>query len=230
MISFIIPTYNEKGNLATLLLALQSIAKKNDEFIFIDDSSPDGTGELIASEAKKDSRIHLIRREGKQGLASAYFRGLTEARQDLIVLIEADFPPTAEHLRKIEQGFLSGAAEVLSSRFIKGGGTKVGILRGFGSRIVNAIGALYLGVPIKDFGNALRGIRRDVFLKIKDQITQFTHPEFFTQLTYLIYKNKGTLVCFPVVSIKRTYGVSKTDKLLKAAFRYFRNLKKIKYS
>lgn len=230
MISFIIPTYNEKGNLPAVFESLGKVAGKGDEIIFVDDSSPDGTAEEIKNKARSDKRIKLIERSGKQGLSSAIFRGMSEANGDTLVLIEADFPPEAKHLEIIKSGLSAGKDAVLSSRFMPGGGSRVGWHRIIASLALNKITAWYLKTPVTDFNNTLRGLKRASFLAVKDKIKFFTHPEFFTQLTYLMRKNGANFASFPVVASKRIYGASKGRKLVLATFRYLKNLPKIKRS
>ena len=92
-ILIIIPTYNELENLPKLLPEVLS-KDNNIDMLFIDDNSPDGTAEFIENEQKNNNRIHLIKRQSKQGLGTAYIAGFKFALQrdyQLIFEMDADF-------------------------------------------------------------------------------------------------------------------------------------------
>jgi dolichol-phosphate mannosyltransferase len=229
-VSLIIPTYNEKDNLAPLLAEIAKLGLKDYEIVFVDDSSPDGTGQLILEAAKSNPAIRLITREGKQGLGSAYYRGMCEAKGDYIVTMEADFLTGLNVIQVIVSDLSSGVPLVLTSRYIKGGSSDIYWLKRIGSRALNIIAGWYLGVPAHDLSFALRGVRRDVFIKIQKQITLFGHPDFFTQVSFLAYTSGGSLKEVPVAFTSRIYGQSKVTKLFGAGFNYLAKLPVIKRS
>ncbi|MEK7546586.1 MAG: glycosyltransferase [Patescibacteria group bacterium] len=231
LISLIIPTYNEKDNIKPLLSEIQKLGLKDYEIIFVDDSSPDGTGELISAEARKNPAIRLIKRPAKQGLGSAYFQGMSKANGNFIITMEADFLVGLSAIKQIIFELESGVHFVLGSRYIKGGSSNVFWLKRVGSRIINLISGWYLGISIKDPSFALRGIRRDVFKKIKGQITFFGHPDFFIQESFLAYKASGGKVKeIPVTFTSRIHGQSKVAHLFGAGFKCLAALHKIKRS
>src|SRR5437773_12212182 len=89
----IVPTYNESENINTLLDRLLALPFGL-EVLVVDDSSPDGTGELVLARQQADPRIHLIRRPGKLGLGSAYVAGFRyglAAGAQLVFEMDADF-------------------------------------------------------------------------------------------------------------------------------------------
>jgi Glycosyltransferases involved in cell wall biogenesis len=116
----IVPTYNEKEN---ILLMLDAILQQHEclEVLVVDDGSPDGTGDMVAAEAEKNSRIHLIRRKGKMGLGSAYvtgFKWALERDYERVFEMDADFSHSPSDLTR----FLEAAEEsdlVLGSRYMK---------------------------------------------------------------------------------------------------------------
>ena len=89
----VIPTYDEKDNVAAMAEALFAVDPSL-EILFVDDNSPDGTGDVIEGLIKNDSRIHCLHREKKEGLAKAYLAGFKRAIElgaDRIVQMDCDF-------------------------------------------------------------------------------------------------------------------------------------------
>ena len=89
----VVPTYNERGNIEKLLPALLQVDSEI-EVVVVDDQSPDGTGDVVAAVAAELGRIHLVRRESKEGLGPAYqsgFRKALDLGADYIVQMDADF-------------------------------------------------------------------------------------------------------------------------------------------
>ena len=103
-ISVVLPCFNELPNLPELRRRLVSVLEatgRTFEILFVDDNSPDGTGDLIAGLAESNTRIHLLRRPGKLGLGTAYRDGFHWALQrdyELIFEMDADFSHDPAHL------------------------------------------------------------------------------------------------------------------------------------
>ncbi|MFM8567456.1 MAG: glycosyltransferase, partial [Gemmatimonadota bacterium] len=96
----ITPTYNERANVPTLITRVLAQDPRI-ELLFVDDNSPDGTGDLIAELAAQDPRIHLLRRPGKLGLGTAYrdgVRGALERDFELSFEMDADCSHDPSHL------------------------------------------------------------------------------------------------------------------------------------
>ena len=94
------PTYNEKENLPRLVTEIHRVVPEA-HILVVDDNSPDGTGELAASLARRDSRIHTLHREGKLGLGTAYIAGFKHALSksyERIFEMDADLSHRPEHL------------------------------------------------------------------------------------------------------------------------------------
>ena len=97
----VIPTYNEIDNIPDFI---SEISKFNVSVLFVDDSSPDGTGELISKISKSNVQINLLNRPSKQGLGSAYRDGFTwgiEKGYDFFIEMDADFSHSFVDLEKI---------------------------------------------------------------------------------------------------------------------------------
>lgn len=124
VLSVVVPTYNERENVAPLVRRLsEALAQVNNyEIIFVDDNSPDGTADAVREEMARDPRVRLIVRRGERGLASAIFRGIREARGRYVVVMDADLQHPPEviplMLRAAEE---EGADVVVASRYARGG-------------------------------------------------------------------------------------------------------------
>jgi len=115
-----VPTYNESGNLRTLVERISLVT--DSEIIVVDDASPDGTGKL-ADELAKTHPMKVIHRSGKLGLASAIIEGFNAASGDIVGVIDADLSHPPELIPKLIEPIMKGEADiVLASRYVQGGG------------------------------------------------------------------------------------------------------------
>lgn len=123
-LSIIIPTYNERENIARLIESVSAILKKDHlshEIIIVDDNSPDGTAELIGSLKKKYASLVLVRRSGKLGLSSAVMAGIAKARAPVVAVMDADFSHPPALLPRMYDKITEGCDFVIGSRYIPGG-------------------------------------------------------------------------------------------------------------
>src|SRR5207245_4450893 len=120
-----IPTYNERDNIDALLTSLLGL-HPTAHVVVIDDASPDGTGELVAARAREDSRIHLIGRDRKSGIGSAYraaFAWALEHGFALVVSMAADWSHAPRDISRLLQA-VESADVVVGSRYVPGGRTE----------------------------------------------------------------------------------------------------------
>ncbi|WP_246112329.1 glycosyltransferase [Thermococcus aciditolerans] len=123
-VSVIIPTYNERDNLAELFERIDGALKGHDyEIIVVDDDSPDGTWEFAESLAEKYP-VKVIRRTEKKGLSSAVIRGFREAAGDIFVVMDADLQHPPEVIPELLNAIEKGADVAIASRYVPGGGVK----------------------------------------------------------------------------------------------------------
>ncbi len=117
----VIPTYNERENLPNIVpLVLEQDPRL--EVLVIDDSSPDGTGELADALASASPRVHVVHRPGKQGLGTAYragFHWAIEHRYDYVFEMDADFSHDPRHLPRFLKE-IQDADLVIGSRYLNG--------------------------------------------------------------------------------------------------------------
>jgi dolichol-phosphate mannosyltransferase len=122
----IIPTYNERENLERLV---PEVLRQGDDIdvLVVDDASPDGTGELARSLARRSHRVRAMHRGGKLGLGTAYLAGFREALEcgyGQVVEMDADFSHDPADLPRLIEPVRAGEADLtLGSRWVAGGGS-----------------------------------------------------------------------------------------------------------
>lgn len=119
----VIPTYNEIDNISAMIDKIFSLDLEFD-LLVIDDGSPDGTAEVVKRrQAEFPSRLHLIQREGKLGLGTAYlraFRWALERDYDYVFELDCDFSHNPDDLARLYAAAIDGNDVVVGSRYIKG--------------------------------------------------------------------------------------------------------------
>ena len=119
----VIPTYNEIDNISAMIDKVFSLEEEF-ELLVIDDGSPDGTAEVVKRrQAEFPERLHLIQREGKLGLGTAYlraFRWALERDYDYLFELDCDFSHNPDDLSRLYAAALEGNDVVIGSRYIKG--------------------------------------------------------------------------------------------------------------
>jgi dolichol-phosphate mannosyltransferase len=163
-VSIIVPTLNERANVeptvAALERALQGIAW---EVVFVDDDSRDGTAEAATALARRDSRVRLLRRLGRRGLASACIEGVLATTTPVFVVMDADLQHDPalipEMLRALDDVDLA-----IGSRYAAGGdGTALGRRRGVASRAATLLSRLVLRQRVADPMSGFFAMRRQRF-------------------------------------------------------------------
>lgn len=120
-ISIVIPTYNEKENLANLIKKIQySLETTSFEIIIVDDNSPDGTGKIADEISNLNGFIKVIHRPSKLGLTSAIIDGFKTSKGEFIGVLDADLQHSPEILLEFLKKIHEGADLIIASRYIKG--------------------------------------------------------------------------------------------------------------
>jgi dolichol-phosphate mannosyltransferase len=164
----IVPTYNERDNIETIIdRVLQSVPDAN--VLVADDGSPDGTGKIADELAMSDSRVHVLHRTEKAGLGAAYIAGFRwglDRDYDVFVEMDADGSHAPEQLPRLLAA-LRNADLVLGSRWVAGG-TVVNWpkSRELLSRSANLYTRVALGIPVRDATGGYRAYRRRVLESI----------------------------------------------------------------
>ncbi len=213
----LIPTYNERENITSIVQQVVRTAPV--DVLIIDDNSPDGTGQVADAMAEADRRIHVLHREGKQGLGKAYLAGFRWALAKpykYIFEMDADFSHQPRYLPAFLEAIRS-ADIVLGSRYVDGGGTvNWGILR----QIISRGGSLYArtilnaGFPpgklqIRDLTGGFKCFRREVLEALDLESVQSTGYAFQIELTYRAYRKGFIIKEIPIIFYEREAGRSK---------------------
>ena len=153
-LAVVLPTLNERDNLAPLVARLeQALGPDGWEAIFVDDNSPDGTSDAARALALKDRRVRVIQRIGRRGLASAAIEGMLSTAAPYVAVMDADHQHDPNLLPQMLAALDSGEAEVaVGSRFVEGG-SAAGLssaTREKGSHLANGLARRLTGVELTD--------------------------------------------------------------------------------
>jgi len=210
------PTYNEKDNIRILIREVFGYVDKNIHFRIIDDSSPDGTEEVIEKMMKKEKRLQLVKRPGKQGFASAYLEQIKKEKErkvyDVIITMDADLSHKPCYLPKMFE-LLKRYDLVIGSRYLKEGGIKNW---NFKRRMLSKYGNLYVrniyDIRIKDCSTGFMGFRVQALLDIHLDRMRSRGYAFLSEFKYHFYLAKKKIIEMPIIFEERRHGVSKISK------------------
>jgi len=173
-VSIIIPTYNERDNIALLTRALSRVLTgRKHEIIIVDDDSPDGTGEAVRTLSKEIPELKLITKKSKEGIGAALRKGYDAARNDVILSMDADLSWDCDDIVRLLQTIDKGADMALGSRHMSGGAYEAPSLRVRLKRLISAGGNRVVrfatGIELRDYSSNFRAIRSAVWHKIQTQ-------------------------------------------------------------
>jgi len=213
----VIPTYNEAVNLP--LIVPQVLAQDPRlEVLVVDDNSPDGTGPMADEFAAANPRVHVIHREGKQGLGTAYiagFRWALERGYDYIFEMDADFSHDPEHLKQFLTA-IEDADVVLGSRYLEG---KVTIVNWPMSRLMlsyfaNVYARWITGLRIWDLTGGFKCFRRRVLETIDLAQVGSNGYAFQIEMSVRAWRKGFKLKEIPIVFVDRAEGTSKMNRAI----------------
>ena len=211
----IVPTYNERFNIARLIPAVLA-QDPSLEMLVVDDASPDGTGGVVDAIAANNDRVHVVHREGKLGLGTAYiagFRWALERKYDLVFEMDADFSHNPEMLPEFLQA-VKEADVVLGSRY-QGGRVNVvnwPMSRLFLSYAANIYARAVTGLPVSDTTGGFKCFRRNVLESIDLNSVKSNGYAFQIEMSFRAWKRGFRLFEIPIIFVDRTEGVSKMSK------------------
>ena len=207
----VVPTYNERDNLAWILGRLHAAAPDVDVLV-VDDSSPDGTGDLADELAAADPRVHVLHRERRGGLGAAYlhgFRWALDAGYDVIGEMDADGSHQPEQLHRLREA-LPEADLVIGSRWVPGGSVvNWPWHRETLSRGGNLYVRLLLGLRVRDATAGYRLFRRQTLEKIELETVRSTGYVFQTDLAARTARAGLVVREVPIEFVERIRGDSK---------------------
>lgn len=212
----IIPTYDERENVEKIAKAVLEVVPEAN-MLFVDDNSPDGTGDVLDSMHAKDARVNVLHKPGKSGLGRAYISGFKwaiEHKYDYIFEMDADFShdPAAlpKFLERIEHNDL-----VIGSRYIDG----IRIMNWPLNRLMLSKGAsvyvkVITGLPLFDPTGGYKCFRRELLEKIDlDNITSNGYS-FQIEINHFAWINNFRIEELPIVFEERRSGYSKMNKAI----------------
>ena len=211
----IVPTYNERFNVARLIPAILA-QDPSLEILIVDDGSPDGTGAIVDSIAVTNPRVNVIHRASKLGLGTAYiagFRWALERKYDLVFEMDADFSHNPERLPEFLEA-IKEADLVLGSRYQDGHVNVVNwpMSRLFLSYGANVYARAVTGLPIFDTTGGFKCFRRNVLESIDLNSVKSNGYAFQIEMSYRVWKRGFRLFEIPIIFVDRTEGVSTMSK------------------
>jgi Glycosyltransferases involved in cell wall biogenesis len=211
----IVPTYNERFNVARLIPAILAQDASLDVLV-VDDASPDGTGAVVDAIAANNPRVNILNRTGKLGLGTAYldgFRWALERRYDFIFEMDADFSHNPERLPEFLAA-IRDADLVLGSRYQNGHVNVVNwpMSRLFLSYAANLYARTVTGLPVFDTTGGFKCFRRNVLESIDLSSVKSNGYAFQIEMSFRAWKGGFRIIEIPIVFVDRTEGVSKMSK------------------
>lgn len=215
----ILPTYNERENIPVLLeqltVALKRIRNHTISYLVVDDTSPDGTGDVVATYQKTHKHIYLITGK-KEGLGKALLRGMKHAFEvmeaDVALQMDADLSHNPKSAPEFLKAIDNRANFVVGSRYILGGSIpdNWGIHRKIYSVLGNAIVRFGLGhLNIKDWTGGYRAYTRKFYDEIHHELDQYSGYVFQIAFLHKAIHHGAHIVEVPIQFTDRLYGHSK---------------------
>jgi dolichol-phosphate mannosyltransferase len=213
----IIPTYNERDNVASVIETVFSL-QQNFHILIIDDGSPDGTAAIVQGLfSKYEGMLFLEEREGKLGLGTAYilgFRWALARGYHYIFEMDCDFSHNPHDLDKLYKACKIGGADVaIGSRYVKGGDVKnwpsIRVNLSKGASVYTRFITL---MPVKDPTAGFVCYTSNVLDSINLDKISFVGYAFQIEMKFAAWKLGFTIKEVPITFIDRRYGVSKMNK------------------
>jgi len=205
----VIPTYDERENVEKMALAVLHCAQ-GAELLFVDDNSPDGTGDVIERLRRDNPRIHCLHREKKNGLGRAYVEGFSHAIElgaDRIVQMDCDFSHNPSDIPRL---LAEDADLVIGSRYVPGGSTPGWPFR---RRLISRLGGMFIrfatGMPLRDPTGGFRCWKVPALKKIAFQDVESAGYSFQLEMNHRAWKAGCTIREIPISFSDRAAGYSK---------------------
>jgi dolichol-phosphate mannosyltransferase len=209
-----LPTYNERENLERMVRAL---GDKGVRVLVIDDSSPDGTGEIADRLAAELDYVSVLHREKKEGLGRAYvdgFRHVLRGDSELVLEMDCDFSHNPEDVPRLIAACEDGADFAVGSRYVAGGGTENwGLVR----RLISRGASIYTRVllmPVHDATGGFKCYHRRVLESIELETIDAAGYVFQIETTYRALRKGFRVAEVPILFADRTAGQSKMSRAI----------------
>ncbi|HEX9864455.1 MAG TPA: polyprenol monophosphomannose synthase [Acidimicrobiia bacterium] len=209
-VTVVIPTYNERDNLPHIVSA---VTHQGYRLLVVDDSSPDGTGEVADRLAASEPRMSVLHRRHKEGLGPAYAAGFDRALgegAEIVVEMDADFSHDPTDLPRLVRAIDEGADLAIGSRYVPGGSTPDWpLVRRLISRGGNIYARLMLGLKVRDATAGFRAFRSDALRRLPYQTARASGYAFQVEMAYRASLAGLKVVEVPISFRDRTRGTSK---------------------
>ena len=209
----VIPTYNERENIAALLDELLALPLPL-EVLVVDDDSPDGTAAIVCEIAAVNPRVHLLLRQGERGRGSAGIAGFRQALvmgAAVVVEMDADFSHHPRYLPTMLAA-LHDCDVVIGSRFVAGGeDLDRGRLRQWITRMAGIYVRTLLGISVRDVSSGYRCFRRQALEHLDFERMLSTGPSLVLEVLYNLTLQKWRFCEVPIVFIDRRRGETKLN-------------------
>ncbi len=217
MVSIILPTYNERENVAPLICRLDDAMRWPYEVLVVDDASPDGTSEEVRRLAVDLPNIRLIVREHDRGLTRSIQRGIDDSLGEIIVWMDCDLSMPPEKAADLVSLIIEGGADAaVGSRFAAGGGTQAGAgdtrlvrLQKALTRRMNGMISLMTGRDIHDWTSGFIAVRAPLVKAVR---LQGEYGEYFIRLMADLLRTGARIVELPYRCVPREKGESKSAR------------------
>lgn len=208
----IIPTYNEKENIKSLVEKIFSLLP-DISILVVDDNSPDETRSIVRNLQSRFSRLNFHQRLNDRGFGRSYIDGfkkvINNEQYEIIIMMDADFSHDPEEILKMIEK-LSGSDIVIGSRYVAGGKIKNWDLkRRILSRFANFYARTILGVSIKDLTTGFMCFRKDVLNKVNLNSINSQGYAFLIEMKYRMQKAGFKIFEHPITFTERRRGKSK---------------------
>jgi len=211
----VVPTYNERENVARLLTAVRRHVPGAD-ILVVDDNSPDGTAEIAEATAAELGQIKVLRRPGKQGLGSAYrdgFKIAFDEGYEVIVSMDVDLSHDPAVIPRMLDIIGRGADTVIGSRYVPGGSTvNWPFYRRFLSKWGNRYAAFMLRIKVRDCTSGFRAYRASALMAIEPSSTTAEGYAFLTELVRRLARGGFSIEETPITFVDRQFGTSKMSR------------------
>ena len=221
----VIPTYDEKDNVRPMAEAV--LATPDVELLFVDDNSPDGTGDVIEEMMKSEPRIHCLHRTKKEGLGRAYIAGFRKAIElgaDCVVQMDCDFSHDPKDLPRLIEAISTPSNPntqtpsnpnttpdlVIGSRYVKGGDTPGWP---FKRRLISRAGGIFIrtvtGMPLRDPTGGFKCWKRATLEGLDLDTVESAGYSFQLEMNHRTWKRGFSIKEIPIVFTDRVAGYSK---------------------
>ena len=213
----IIPTYNEAENIARLLHDLAELYPSSVDILVIDDNSPDGTIDIVRSMQNTMPGLHVIQRERKLGLGTAYISGFHYAINKgypYIIEMDADFSHDPAEVKRFLDAMEGGADLVIGSRYMN---NTINVVNWpLGRLILSKMASIYTqiitGLPVDDPTSGFKCFSIEVLRSLDLDAVNSQGYSFQIEMNFRVWKKGFSIKEIPIVFVDRSVGKSKMTR------------------